>query len=195
MKVKTQNAILFKNKSNCIVDEIELEKAILWFQDKPTTSNKTIYLHGKYPCVSIHKNKIHVHRLLMSYKLNRKLSYDEHVHHINGNKLDARLENLCILNNSTHMSKHNKNKTITLEHKEKIRMANKKRRGVKNRRKYLIQEKDLVSMLKEGMSIEKISKEYGCNWDVIKARIKEYRLEKLTNYDKYGRKTRSFWNK
>lgn len=28
-------------------------------------------------------------------------------------------------------------------------MANKKRRGVKNRRKYLIQEKDLVSMLKE----------------------------------------------
>ncbi|MEB6231413.1 hypothetical protein [Mammaliicoccus sciuri] len=54
MTVNNQKPIEFNNVANCIVDYRELEKAILWIQDKPTLSKKKIYMHGHYPCVSIH---------------------------------------------------------------------------------------------------------------------------------------------
>lgn len=67
MTVKIQKEIKFENKCSCLVDEEELSNAILWYQKSPTLGNKTIYLHASYPAVSIGKEKIHVHRLLMQY--------------------------------------------------------------------------------------------------------------------------------
>ena len=46
------------------------------------------------------------HRFLMEQKLGRKLNSNEHVHHINGNKQDNRLENLIVLQASAHQSYH-----------------------------------------------------------------------------------------
>ena len=42
----------------------------------------------------------------MEQKLGRKLLKDEQVHHINGNPLDNRLENLEVLDCATHMRRH-----------------------------------------------------------------------------------------
>ena len=47
------------------------------------------------------------HRYLMECSLGRKLNRDEHVHHINGDGKDNRLENLVVLSASEHLRMHN----------------------------------------------------------------------------------------
>ena len=173
MIVNKQKEIILINKCNCNVDKAELKNAILWYAKNPVIQRKTIYLHGKYPAVSIYKEKLHIHRLLMSYWLKRKLTIDEYVHHKDGDKLNATNVNLEIIRNSVHQSNHNKNKIISKEHKKKIAEANKKRKGTTYNRKYKISVEELKSFLKRGDSINKIAKHYGCDWTVIKQRIFE----------------------
>lgn len=77
----TQNPICFVNKAGCIVDLDLLEKACVWVSDKPLVSKKSIFMYGKYPAVAIYHNKIHIHRLIMSFMLGRQLLRTEYVHH------------------------------------------------------------------------------------------------------------------
>lgn len=48
------------------------------------------------------------HRALMENHLGRLLSYDEVVHHKNGDKKDNRIENLVVLTRSEHINLHRK---------------------------------------------------------------------------------------
>ena len=50
--------------------------------------------------------KVYLHRHLMEQKLDRKLYRSEHVHHINHDKLDNRIENLILINANEHSSYH-----------------------------------------------------------------------------------------
>lgn len=58
-----------------------------------------------------HIGTTRLHRLIMEQYLGKKLTTKEHVHHINGNKLDNRIENLEVLIDSKHHSKHKRMKT------------------------------------------------------------------------------------
>ena len=49
------------------------------------------------------------HRLIMEKHINRPLKKEEVIHHINGDRLDNRIENLIILTQGKHIKEHTKN--------------------------------------------------------------------------------------
>ena len=174
MIVNKQREIIFRNECGCIVDESLLAKAIVWHQNKPTSANKKIYIHGRYPCVSIHNEKIHVHRLIVSYMEGRKLDRNEHVHHKNHNRLDSSVGNLEIICASEHLSKHNKGRILSLSHRKSISEAGRKRRGIKMKKRVNIPLDELREMVDSGLSINKIAKHFACDRSTIRSRLYEH---------------------
>ncbi|CAI8881141.1 HNH endonuclease [Bacillus sp. IT-79MI2] len=173
MVVKKQNPIKFINKCRCIVDYRELEKAILWHSQKCVTSLKTISLHGRYPAVSIHGEKIHVHRLLMMYWEGRTLVRKEQVHHKDENKLNSSKDNLEIMLAGEHQRIHSKGKKISEAHKRKIVEANKKRKGTKIKKSVEIPITELKKYLDKRYSINAIAKLFDCDWSTVRNRIRD----------------------
>lgn len=174
MIIKQQKTIRFINDCACIVDEKELSSAIIWYQKKTTAHIKHIYMHGAYPAVSIHEEKIHVHRLLMLYWKDGIIPNGKQVHHVNGNKMDASRCNLILVDSGAHQSMHNKGKQISNKTREAIIRFNHSRKGCRMRRKREDITPNMVLELKNaGMSFNKISKITGLDWSCVKQRYKD----------------------
>lgn len=171
MIVNQQKPIKIINRCACIVDENELTNAILWYSGKPVVANKKIYMHGKYPAVSIYNEKIHVHRILMMFWLQRKMKKNEYSHHIDGNRKNASKDNLCLMDSIEHQRKHNAGKTLSLEHRQKISNTNRRRAGTKHKKRVTICLEELSRLIDNGWSISKMARHFNCDWTTIKSRI------------------------
>lgn len=62
-------------------------------------------IKDKYPNRNIYNNK--EHRILIEKQTNRKLTYNEVIHHKNGIRNDNRIENLELMSRSNHAKLHN----------------------------------------------------------------------------------------
>ncbi len=65
-----------------------------------------IVANGRYVEIYIDGKYIRFHRYIMEKYLGRKLKQSEHVHHINGDTLDNRIENLEVMNEHDHNKHH-----------------------------------------------------------------------------------------
>lgn len=59
-----------------------------------------------YHRTSVREKRVFTHRLLMEQHLGRKLDTTELIHHINGDGLDNRIENLKVVSPNNHMHEH-----------------------------------------------------------------------------------------
>lgn len=59
-----------------------------------------------YVRVSFEGRRVLLHRLRMEHRVGRPLQDDEHVHHIDGDRLNNRIENLIIIKNKEHAKMH-----------------------------------------------------------------------------------------
>lgn len=66
------------------------------------------YIHKGYRLryVASRKKWVPEHRLVVEKAIGRLLTRDEHVHHINGDRLDNRLENLEVMGQAKHSREH-----------------------------------------------------------------------------------------
>jgi len=85
----------------------------------------------------------------MEQHLGRKLDRTEHVHHINNDFTDNRIENLCVMSESEHHSFHNKKYELPREQRPS-RIAWRKQYAERQRMKRLI----LKQLAEAGASAE-----------------------------------------
>ena len=75
-----------------------------------------------YKRINIKGQTVLLHRYVMECHLSRTLSPDEIVHHVNGDTLDNRIENLQIMTNAEHVRLEQTGKRHSLETRQKHRL-------------------------------------------------------------------------
>jgi hypothetical protein len=88
------------------VFEKDIRQLIEKLSDKRHDTTKRTRICEHSVSVRLNKRNVLFHRNAIEETIGRKLLHSEHVHHINGNPFDNRLENLMIVSPKQHMQIH-----------------------------------------------------------------------------------------
>lgn len=92
--------------SNNLTGRFRGEDSPHWKGGRILYADGYIYIYSSnHPYKDSH-GYVFEHRLIVEKEIKRYLLPSEHIHHINGNKQDNRIENLKILTNSEHLKLH-----------------------------------------------------------------------------------------
>lgn len=173
MTVKVQRPIKIINDCGALIDDNDVAQAILWATKIKTPTIHHVFQMGNYAGVTVNREKIHVHRLLMEWQMDCKLPRGLYVHHLNENKMDDRLSNLAVMVGKYHTSHHMLGVKFSDGHKKKIAEANHKRKGMKIKKHRDLPIADIVAAFNRGQSVNSLSKEYHVDWTTIRSRLDE----------------------
>ena len=173
MTIKIQRPIKIINDCGALIDESDVAQAIIWASKIKTPAIHHVFKWGKYAGVTVNREKVHVHRLLMEWQLNQKLPQAMYVHHLNENKMDDRLSNLAVMVGKYHTSHHMLGAKFSKEHNEKIAEANHKRKGTKIKKRRILPIADIAADYSKGKSINSLAKKYHVDWTTIRSRLDE----------------------
>ena len=90
------------------------EQATRWQGGRHVDNKGRVFIHMPGHPNAPEPNYILEHRLVMEQHLGRYLRSDEHVHHINHNRGDNRLENLMLLSRGEHSRLHRQEECAAL---------------------------------------------------------------------------------
>lgn len=120
----------------------------------------------EYKAIKVNGVKYDEHRFLMEQYLGRKLTFNEVVHHINGDKSDNRMENLELRQRSEHTSEHMTGHVVT-EATRKI-LAEKSRGKANACRKFSAEQvHEIRERVAAGEGVRAIGRAYGVGHAVI----------------------------
>lgn len=166
----------FKNLCNAIYDESLLLSAFHWYIDgnyppKRQRDKQSIFSGGYpgYPCVSVNREQVNIHILIMMYKLNVRELDGYIVHHKDENILNANIDNLVLLTRAEHNAIHHENKHVSSDTRRKLSIKTKS-----NNRRRDISGADVYRMRESGMIWRDIGKAYNAHKDTVRSRYKDY---------------------
>ena len=116
-----------------------------------------------YKKVKVGKKRVKdEHRVLMEDFLGRPLTYDECVHHINGDKKDNRFENLEVISRAEHSRLHMLGHAVADETKAKL--SEKRRQSAANK----LNEEKVREIRAATEPYKVLAERYGVSLDAIK---------------------------
>ena len=122
-----------------------------------------------YKAIKVNGVKYDEHRFLMEQYLGRKLTFNEVVHHSNGDKSDNRMENLELRQRSEHSREHMTGHVVSEATRKILAEKSRGRANTACRKFSPEQVREIRERVASGEGVRAVGRAYGVNHAVIQS--------------------------